>query len=143
MKWLCPIPGGSSPDSVKIKILSKHLLPQFRVREFQQEQVSQQSGYNAGLISHWRIYPWMWVLPTNLAPHWLFRVGAEPHFPYLEQFPTSPPLFLVRTAIDPTKLATCWSLTRPWENNLQMQRSIQSIFIISKQPEVPKTHILD
>ena len=24
---------GSSPDSVKIKILSKHLLPQFRVRE--------------------------------------------------------------------------------------------------------------
>ena len=33
-KWLCPIPGGSSPDSVKIKILSKHLLPQFGVREF-------------------------------------------------------------------------------------------------------------
>ena len=28
------IPGGSSPDSVRIKILSKHLLPQFRVREF-------------------------------------------------------------------------------------------------------------
>ena len=25
---------GSSLDSVKIKILSKHLLPQFRVREF-------------------------------------------------------------------------------------------------------------
>ena len=25
---------GSSPDSGKIKILSKHLLPQFRVREF-------------------------------------------------------------------------------------------------------------
>ena len=22
------------------------------------------------------------------APHWLFRVGAEPHFPCLEQFPT-------------------------------------------------------
>ena len=37
---LCPIPGGSSPDSVKIKILSKHLLSQFRVREFHQEQVS-------------------------------------------------------------------------------------------------------
>ena len=28
------------------------------------------------------------VLPANLAPHWLFRVGAEPHFPCLEQFPT-------------------------------------------------------
>ena len=28
VKRLCPIPGGSSPDSVKIKILSKHLLPQ-------------------------------------------------------------------------------------------------------------------
>ena len=34
LKGLCPIPGGSSPDSGKIKILSKHLLPQFRVREF-------------------------------------------------------------------------------------------------------------
>ena len=40
VKWLCPIAGGSSPDSGKIKILSKRLLPQFRVREFQQEQVS-------------------------------------------------------------------------------------------------------
>ena len=28
------LPGGSSPDSGKINILSKHLLPQFRVREF-------------------------------------------------------------------------------------------------------------
>ena len=73
----------------------------------------------------------------------VFQVGAEPHFPRLEQFPTFPPLFLVRTAIDPTKLATCWSLTQPWENNLQMQQSIQSIIIISKQSEVPKTHILD
>ena len=37
---LCSIPGRSSSDLGKIKILSKHLLPQFRVREFQQEQVS-------------------------------------------------------------------------------------------------------
>ena len=37
---LCAIPGRSSPDFGKIKILSKHLLPQFRVREFQQGQVS-------------------------------------------------------------------------------------------------------
>ena len=28
MKWLGPIPGRSSPDFRKIKILSKHLLPQ-------------------------------------------------------------------------------------------------------------------
>ena len=34
LKGLCPTPGGSSLDSGKIKILSKHLLPQFRVREF-------------------------------------------------------------------------------------------------------------
>ena len=26
---------------------------------------------------------------ANPAPHWLFLVGAEPHFPQLEQFPTS------------------------------------------------------
>ena len=31
---VCSIPGRSSPDFRKIKILSKHLLPQFRVREF-------------------------------------------------------------------------------------------------------------
>ena len=31
---LCSIPGRSSSDFRKIKILSKHLLPQFRVREF-------------------------------------------------------------------------------------------------------------
>ena len=31
---LCSIPGRSSSDFGKIKILSKHLLPQFRVREF-------------------------------------------------------------------------------------------------------------
>ena len=31
---LCSIPGRTSPDFRKIKILSKNLLPQFRVREF-------------------------------------------------------------------------------------------------------------
>ena len=31
----------------------------------------------------------MWVLPANLAPHWLFWVRAEPHFPHLERFPTA------------------------------------------------------
>ena len=31
---LCSIPGRSSSDFGKIKILSKHLLPQFKVREF-------------------------------------------------------------------------------------------------------------
>ena len=81
--------GRFSTDFRKMKILSKHLLPQLRLREFQQEQVSQQSGYNAGLISHWRTHPWTWVLPANLAPHWLFRVGAEPHFPRLKRFPTT------------------------------------------------------
>ena len=53
-----------------------------------------------------------------------------------------PPLFLVRTAMDHTNLATCWSFTGPWENNLQMHQSTQSIIIISKQPVAPKSHIL-
>ena len=55
------------------------------------------------------------------------------------RFPVIPPLFLVRTS---TKFATCWSLIWPWENNLQMHRSVQSIVRISKQPVAPKTHIL-
>ena len=61
---------------------------------------------------------------------------------HAERSPIFSPLFLVRIAMDPTKLATCWSLTQPWENNLQMHQSIQSIIIISKQPVAPKTHIL-
>ena len=48
---------------------------------------------------------------------------------HTEQSPIGPPLFLVRTAMDPTKLATCWSLTRLWENNLQLHQSTQSINI--------------
>ena len=60
---------------------------------------------------------------------------------HTEWSPIFPPLFLVRTAIDPTKLATCWSFTQHWENNLQVCQSTQSI-IISKQPVAPKTHIL-
>ena len=43
---------------------------------------------------------------------------------HAERSPIFPPLFLVTTAIDPKKLATCWSLTQPWENNLQMHQSI-------------------
>ena len=61
---------------------------------------------------------------------------------HAEQSPIFPPLFSVRTAIDSTKLATCWSLAPSWENNLQMHQSTQSIIIISKQSVAPKTHIL-
>ena len=63
-----------------------------------------------------------------------------PH--HAEQSTIVPPLFLVRTAIDPTKLATCWYLTGPWEKNLQICQSTQSIIMISKQSAAPKTHIL-
>ena len=80
--------------------------------------------------------PVCWTsLPTGFSE---WELG--PH--HAEQSPVFPPLFLVRTAMDPTKLAACWSLTRPWENNLQMHQGTQSIVIISKQPGAPKTHIL-
>ena len=61
---------------------------------------------------------------------------------HVKQSPIFPPLFLVRTTIDPTKLATCWSFTQHWENNLQVCQSTQSIIIISEKPEASKTHIL-
>ena len=51
---------------------------------------------------------------------------------HTEWSPIFSPLFLVRTTMDPTKLATFWSLTQPWENNLQMCQSTESIAIISK-----------
>ena len=79
----------------------------------------------------------------QLTPHWFSESGAVLHsLCHAEWFPIFPPLFFVRTAIDPTKLATCWSLTWPWENNLQIQQSTQSIIIISKQPVAPKTDAL-
>ena len=57
LNWLHSILGRFSTDFRKLKILSKHLLPQFRVRGFQQKQVSQQPMYNAGLIPHRRTCP--------------------------------------------------------------------------------------
>ena len=88
LKGLCPIPGGSSPDSGKIKILSKHLLPQFRVREFLAR---------ASLIAVWvqcrPDFP-LENLSMDVGPArqprspLVFQVGAEPHFPHLERFPT-------------------------------------------------------
>ena len=49
-------------QKVILKICSKHLLLQLRVREFQQEQASKQPRYNAGLVSHRKANPWVWLL---------------------------------------------------------------------------------
>ena len=78
---------------------------------------------------------WQTSLSTGLSK---WELGPR----HTAQSPLFPLLFLVRTAIDPTKLATCQSLTGPSQNNLQIGQSIQSIIIISKQSVAPKTHIL-
>ena len=52
MNWLHSILGWFSTDFRKLKILSQHLLPQSRVREFLGKQVSEQPRYRAGLIPH-------------------------------------------------------------------------------------------
>ena len=86
--WLHSILGRFSSDFRKLKILSKHLLPQYRVREFLQEQAS----YSIGTMHAW--FPMGEPIrehgscPLNLTRHWLFWVGAGPHFPRIEQFPT-------------------------------------------------------
>ena len=49
---------GGLAQTLGSQILSKHLLPQSRVREFQQKQATQQPRYNAGPIPHQRTYPW-------------------------------------------------------------------------------------
>ena len=87
LNWLHSILGWFSTDFRKLKILSQHLLPQSRVRDFLGKQVSQQPRYNAGLIPHGRTCPWAWVLPAETRTHWLFQVGAGLHFPHVEQFP--------------------------------------------------------
>ena len=72
LNWSHSILGWFSTDFRKLKILSQHLLPQSRVREFLGKQVSEQPRYRARLIPHRRTCPCTWALPTNLAPHWLF-----------------------------------------------------------------------
>ena len=52
MNWSHSILGWFSTDFRKLKILSQHLLPQSRVREFLGKQVSEQPRYRAGLIPH-------------------------------------------------------------------------------------------
>ena len=39
--------------------------------------IRDRSKYNAGLISHWRTYPWTWVLPAYFAPHWFSKWGLS------------------------------------------------------------------
>ena len=52
LNWSHSILGWFSTDFRKLKILSQHLLPQSRVREFLGKQVSEQPRYRAGLIPH-------------------------------------------------------------------------------------------
>ena len=44
----------------------------------------------------------------DLTPHWLFRVGAGPHFPHLERFPISNLIFL--TISHTAMMNVCWVL---------------------------------
>ena len=68
LNWLHSILGWFSTDFRKLKILSKHLLPQSRVREFQEKQVSEEPRYRAGLIPHRSSCPWAWLLLPDLGP---------------------------------------------------------------------------
>ena len=86
LNWSHSILGWFSTDFRKLKILSQHLLPQSRVREFQGKQVSEQPRYRAGLIPHRSSCLWVWVLPARPRSHWLFQVGAGLNFPLVEQF---------------------------------------------------------
>ena len=59
---LCPWENQHRLQEVTLKICSKHLLLQLRVRESQQEQAPKQPRYNAGLVSHGKASPWVWLL---------------------------------------------------------------------------------
>ena len=103
------------------------------------KQVSKQPRYNEGVIPHMKTYLWVWVLCAEPRSPLAFLSGSWAGA--IQKSPIFSPFFLVRTTMDPTKLAICWALTRPWENNLQMRQSTQSITIISKKTAAPKTHI--
>ena len=63
---LCPWENQHRLQEVTLKICSKHLQLQFRVREFQQKQASKQPRYNAGLVSHRKADLWIWLLCADL-----------------------------------------------------------------------------
>ena len=72
LNWSHSILGWFSTDFRKLKILSQHLLPQSRVRDFLGKQVSEQPRYRAGLIPHRSSCVWAWVLPARPCSRWLF-----------------------------------------------------------------------
>ena len=90
MKPLCSIPGRSSPDFGKIKIFSKHLLTQGDRVLARASLISvkvQCRPDSPGEKLSIDVGP-----SENLAPHWLFQVGAEP----LSHAQNSSPQFDIR-----------------------------------------------
>ena len=61
-------------QEVTLKICSKHLLLHLRVREFQQEQVSKQPRYNAGLVSQEKPIRGFGILHADTCL-WAFQQG--------------------------------------------------------------------
>ena len=82
-------------QEVTLGICSKHLLPQSRVREFQQKQDSYQPMYNAGLIPHRRTQPRAWVLPAEPRSPLAFQSGSWATFPMLGMVPHIQTLFVI------------------------------------------------
>ena len=104
LNWLHSILWRFSSDFRKLKILSKHLLLQSRVREFQQKQVSQQPRYNAGLILHRKIYPGAWVLCAGPRSPLAFLSGSWATFPTHGTVPHSSYSFSQRKSLHENKL---------------------------------------
>ena len=97
-------------QEVTLKICSKRLLPQFRVKEFQQKASLKVAQVQCRPDSAWENPPVGMgpVCQTSLSTG-LSKWELDPR--HTERSPIFPPLFLVRTTIDLTKIATCWSLT--------------------------------
>ena len=105
LNWSHSILGRFSTGFRKLKMLSKHLLPQFRV-SFSKSK----SHSSLGTMQAW--FPMgepvrgRGSCVSDLAPHWVFWVGAGPHFPPIERFPLDTETLVVEVMICPMWIDT-------------------------------------
>ena len=92
LNWLQSILGRFSTEFRKLKILSKHLLPQFRMRDFSKNKSHSSLGTMEVRFPMGEPVRGHGSYVADLAPHWIFRVGTGLHFPRVGQFPIEKPI---------------------------------------------------
>ena len=82
LNWLHSILGRFSTDFRKLKILSKHLLPQLRERSFSKSKSHSSLGTMQAWVPTGELVRGLGSCLPEPHTHWLFQVGAGLHSPH-------------------------------------------------------------